>query len=362
LDRRGERDREPPDIAGIAGSEVTLDAPLADSLDQRYLSPPGPKLVRYTFSGRIEEVGIESMRLVAPEQAAGSASPQFTGIRRDAVQNGFVRDVVTEEFGFGMSVGDKSKWITIQDSAVLRTTPVDNSSGYPFQFVVTGQLILLMNCRTSGDDAFAYVTQARVPGPNVVLGLTSEDGSSISPHQRWATGLLVDSSSISGRIDMMNRGYLGSGHGWTMGLRHRLEQQRRQPSHSAAPRRAQLGHRSIGTVEAREAPRLPGGDVPNGIYDSHGKSVPQQVCAARNFAGASDPKHWRTSTRTQRYLGSVSVLSSWRSIPDGLSWSCAARLAGRVAGRSPSVAGVTFRARPSPVREFGHGCSEGWRR
>lgn len=123
-------------ITGIAGNEVTLDAPLTDSLDQQYLSPPGPKLIRYTFNGRIERVGVEGLRLVAPKQTAGNASPQFTAVQLDAVQSGFVRDVVTEEFGFGMSLGDKSKWITVQDSAVLRTTPVDNSAGYPFQFSV----------------------------------------------------------------------------------------------------------------------------------------------------------------------------------------------------------------------------------
>ncbi|HEX2872517.1 MAG TPA: hypothetical protein VHP33_14710 [Polyangiaceae bacterium] len=277
-------------IAGIAGNEVTLDAPLADSLDQKYLSPPGPKLVRYTFNGRIEQVGVEGIRLVAPKQAAGNASPQFTGVRLDAVQNGFVRDVVIEEFGFGMSVGDKSKWITIQDSAVLRTTPVDNSAGYPFQFAVTGQLTLLMNCRTSGEDAFAYVTQARVPGPNVVLGLTSNDGGSISPHQRWATGLLVDSSTISGGIDMMNRGYLGSGHGWTMGFGTVWNSTAASFLVQLPPGAPNWAIGSSGTIEKRGAPGLPGGDVPNGIYDSHGKSVAPASLYRAQLCGRLGPK------------------------------------------------------------------------
>ena len=40
----------------------------------------------------------------------------------------------------------------------------------------------------------------------------------IQPHARWATGLLVDNCRVpAGGIDFMNRGEMGSGHGWTIG-------------------------------------------------------------------------------------------------------------------------------------------------
>ncbi|MBH9818782.1 hypothetical protein FE535_19975, partial [Clostridioides difficile] len=40
----------------------------------------------------------------------------------------------------------------------------------------------------------------------------------IQPHQRWATGLLVDNCEVpDGGIDFMNRGSMGSGHGWAIG-------------------------------------------------------------------------------------------------------------------------------------------------
>jgi len=40
----------------------------------------------------------------------------------------------------------------------------------------------------------------------------------VQPHQRWSTGLLIDSCQApEGGIDLMNRGAMGSGHGWTMG-------------------------------------------------------------------------------------------------------------------------------------------------
>ena len=40
----------------------------------------------------------------------------------------------------------------------------------------------------------------------------------MQPHQRWFTGLLVDNCEVpGGGIDMMNRGEMGSGHGWAIG-------------------------------------------------------------------------------------------------------------------------------------------------
>src|SRR5215471_3906210 len=40
-------------ITAISGNRITLDAPLADSLDATLLNPPGGTVVKYTFAGRI---------------------------------------------------------------------------------------------------------------------------------------------------------------------------------------------------------------------------------------------------------------------------------------------------------------------
>jgi hypothetical protein len=40
----------------------------------------------------------------------------------------------------------------------------------------------------------------------------------IEGHQRWSTGLLVDSCEVpGGYINLRNRGIMGTGHGWTNG-------------------------------------------------------------------------------------------------------------------------------------------------
>jgi len=40
-------------IGAIAGNQITLDAPLTDSFDAKYLNPPGATVATYTFAGRI---------------------------------------------------------------------------------------------------------------------------------------------------------------------------------------------------------------------------------------------------------------------------------------------------------------------
>jgi hypothetical protein len=52
----------------------------------------------------------------------------------------------------------------------------------------------------------------------VLLNCVFKGGGWIQPHQRWATGLLVDNCQVpDGGIEFMNRGEMGSGHGWAIG-------------------------------------------------------------------------------------------------------------------------------------------------
>lgn len=205
-------------ITAIDGKQITIDAPISDSFDSNYTNA---SMVRYAHSGRIDHVGLESLHLVAPKNAApiSIAGPTYRALRMDAVINGWVRDVDTDEFISGLIVEDGAKWITIEDVNIRRTNAIDGSSGWPFHLSVAGQQTLTHRVQTSGADAFPYATQARDPGPNVLLGLVAKSASrgAVQPHQRWGTGLLVDSSQ-SQSIDLRDRGIMGSGHGWTMGF------------------------------------------------------------------------------------------------------------------------------------------------
>ena len=146
--------------------------------------------------------------------------PTFTFLSMDAVLNGWVRDVVSDEAMSGISLGSGVKWVTVNGATMNRTASIDGGAGWPFQFSVAGQQTLILRSVSNGTQSFPYATQARTSGPNVVLDFTVTGASQgLEPHQRWGTGLLSDTvTATASSIDYINRGYYGSGHGWTMGF------------------------------------------------------------------------------------------------------------------------------------------------
>src|SRR5581483_2965732 len=53
-------------ISAISGNLITLDVPLADSFDTNYLGIPAGTMSKYTWSGRLSQVGLEHLRIQAP--------------------------------------------------------------------------------------------------------------------------------------------------------------------------------------------------------------------------------------------------------------------------------------------------------
>src|SRR5215468_3544644 len=206
-------------ITAIDGNQVTVDAPISDSIDARYLSPPGATVVRYTFVGRLTQVGLESMTFIAPPVPTPISQPIFSLLQIRSVMNGWVRDVVAQDFINGLSIDGTSKWITIEDMAFTHTVPADTSSGSPADYGIDGQQILIHRSASQGDHWFSVVTQATEPGPNVVLNFYADGNpTNLAPHQRWATGLLLDNVfSPRAGIALQDRGNAGSGHGWSIG-------------------------------------------------------------------------------------------------------------------------------------------------
>jgi hypothetical protein len=201
-------------IAVISGKKITIDIPLSDSFDSKYLNPPGASVVKIRPPIRIAQAGIEYLHIESPPQAINHTQPHFTALRISG-EDCWVRDVVCEETM--NSVGVSGRRITLERVAVNRRAAHQGSSK-PAEFAPNAGQILMDRCSAIGDNVWYSATGGGQAGPIVLLNCTFRGNGHVESHQRWTTGVLYDNCRVAGGgIDFRNRGAMGSGHGWTMG-------------------------------------------------------------------------------------------------------------------------------------------------
>lgn len=251
-------------ITYIVGNCITLDAPIANAIESRW---GGGALMKYEDEGRIEQIGIENIRVVVSydpsisdtridgnegtETYLADEQHAITCIHLDHVKNAWVRKVVGFHFQHALvQVGRDTKWITIEDCSVFAfISVITGGRRYPFHLM--GELTLVQRAYTE-TARHAFVVDARVAGPNVFLDCESQqDYNSSEPHHRWSVGCLYD--NVNGRIHIQDRGWLGSGHGWsganyvTWNTTHELVSQQPPTAQNYA----------IGHIGSRGKPLLP---------------------------------------------------------------------------------------------------------
>jgi hypothetical protein len=197
---------------------VSLEVPLTDDIDIKFLNGVAPPVTRVNVTGQISEDGVEYLRLVAPAKSLNyREDAEFDGIRMNDVVDSWMSDVRLEDTTNSIRIESGTERLTIERVDVQQKLAV-TSSAKNFQFSSNGTQILFDHCSGKGDGLFYFATQARQEGPVVVLHCRFEGNGRIEPHQRWSTGLLVDECEVpNGGIDLLNRGTMGSGHGWTIG-------------------------------------------------------------------------------------------------------------------------------------------------
>ncbi len=201
-------------IAGISGNAITLDVPLSDSFDAKYLNPPGTMVAKIKPSAELSQIGVESIHILCPPQQINHTEQHFVAIRMDG-QDCWIRDMVIDETMD--SVGVNGRRITVQRVAVNRKVPHVGSSK-PAEFAPNGGQVLLDRCSVNADNVWFSATGAEQAGPMVLLNCTFLGSSEAESHQRWSTGILYDNCTApQGGITLRDRGSMGSGHGWTMG-------------------------------------------------------------------------------------------------------------------------------------------------
>ncbi|WP_020664910.1 hypothetical protein [Amycolatopsis benzoatilytica] len=210
-------------ITAVNGKAVQFDVPLTNALESQYTHAT---VQRYTFDGRISESGLAHL------SADGSAfekdptwhdSGYFNSqlVSVDAAQDSWVDDVVASRFGSAFDIGENALRISLVKTSSLDESVPQDIHAQPAAYTISGQESLIQHCTVTGSNLHAWVTQARVPGPNVISDCTATNtGSRIldaGPHQRWATGTLYDAITMSppsGRLQLSDRQWMGSGQGW----------------------------------------------------------------------------------------------------------------------------------------------------
>jgi hypothetical protein len=202
-------------ISRIAGNGITIDVPLSDSFDGRLLKPPGASLSKFSFPTRISQSGVESVRVEAPPRSAEGGSGL---IDLDKVVDCWVKDVQANNFILGVSFKGGARRCTAVEVHMSHDPVTFTSAAAPADYGFLGEQNLLLRSSSKGVERAFYITTAQTRGPNVALDFAgSAVSANLQTHMRWATGLLVDRTVLDkGGIQYVNRGILGSGHGWSM--------------------------------------------------------------------------------------------------------------------------------------------------
>jgi hypothetical protein len=201
-------------IVAIDGKRVSVDIPLTDSFDARYVTPPGGSLHKMTFPGRIAEVGFEHLRVVAPPRSATATADL---VLVDAVADGWIRDVVAVNFTEGITIASGAKRITIDGCQLTHDADSYFTKWGPFDISIDATQTLVLRSSSTGGNKMWYYATHEEQGPNVVLDFVGKGlESHLAPHERWSTGLLVDRSQVDS-ILLYNQGTTGTGHGWAIG-------------------------------------------------------------------------------------------------------------------------------------------------
>jgi hypothetical protein len=199
-------------ITQIEGNKIYMDNPVVMQMEAQY---GGGAIYKYTFPGRIKEVGVEEIRFESEYASNEDENHGWIAVAVRNVENGWVRNVASRYFGYAcVSTETGSKNITVT-GCVCTDAKSQITGGRRYSFNNTGQLNLFMNCHAE-DGRHDYVTGARVCGPNVFYNSTAKNThADIGPHHRWSSGTLYDNIVSDGEINVQDRGYMGSGHGWS---------------------------------------------------------------------------------------------------------------------------------------------------
>jgi len=213
--RPGTRDvRWDRTIVAIEGDAVVVDAPITTALERRY---GGATIQRCDWPGRIENVGVEDLRLTTTfrEENPHDEEHAWFGVVANHVRDLWVRRVEFNHFAGGavMLLEGVSR-ATVEDCA--STAPISEVGGYRrHTFFTQGKQTLFLRC-WSEDGRHDFAVGHAAPGPNAFVNCFAQRALGESgPIESWASGVLYDNVRIDGHeLRLDNRWSSPPGAGW----------------------------------------------------------------------------------------------------------------------------------------------------
>lgn len=171
-------------IKRIEGNWITVDAPLPQTFETLY---GDGKIWRYTWSGRIQQVGIEDIYGFSDYASSTDENHAWKCIQISNAKHVWVRNITAQYFGCAaVGVGDGAKWLTVADSQCL--DPISQiTGGRRYSFDNTGAECTLFVNNYAREGRHDFVFGSVVAGPNAFVHCTADAANSdTGPHQRWA--------------------------------------------------------------------------------------------------------------------------------------------------------------------------------
>ncbi len=205
-------------IRAVQGNRITLGVPLTDALDARFLAPGNAVVIRTKRPKRLMQCGLESLRIVSPPPSGTLTEHNNDAATLDHCEDCWIKDVAMHNTLGNVKVGAGARRITLEDIHAVHAATIEKGAGYPADFSLSGQQVLIQRCSSSGDGSFYVATLNSSATLNVALDCKFQGKGGIQPHMRWSTALLIDACQLpEGRIEFINRRTSGSGHGWAIG-------------------------------------------------------------------------------------------------------------------------------------------------
>ena len=205
-------------VISVEGDTIVIDAPTVHAIEEQF---GGGWIAKGDPSGRLEEVGVEHMRLVSDfnyhPRHRFDPDHSRNAIRMDRIVNSWVRNVTGVHFAYAtVLLARQAQQVTVVDCANLdMVSPIQGGERYPF--LINGHQNLVMRCY-SETGRHDFVLQSRTPGPNAFVDCRAEKAFGVSePHHRYSHGVLFDNVLVYGDragLWVVNRGRSGTGHGW----------------------------------------------------------------------------------------------------------------------------------------------------